>query len=354
MRPSFVRLFLLPIRLFLWPLAVAGLAVGQAAPEAVQDLPTIGVLDFFGLNKVQPARVRSVLGVNEGGRFPASKGDIEEKLVQIPGVVQSHLEAVCCDAGKTILYVGLEERGAPHFDVREPPESEIALPAEITALYREFIEAVDAATRRGVMAEDLTRGYSLMADPLAREIQQKFPDLARNNFEKLVGILRTCADDEQRAIAAYLIGYEPRQKPRVSAELQYALRDADMGVRAIAVRGLIALAVYARLNPDEGVKIQPTWFVEMLNSLSWSDRNHAMRALQILTDGRDASSLDMLRERALPALVEMSRWKTLPHALPAVVLLGRVAGMTEEQIQDAWTRGDREAVIAAASGKKSR
>ena len=63
-----------------------------------------------------------------------------------------------------------------------------------------------------------------------------------------------------------------------------------------------------------------------------------------------------LRNRALPALVEMSRWKTLEHALPAFILTGRVAGLSEQQIQDAWTRGDRESVIAAATGngKKAR
>ncbi len=347
MRPS-------PMRLFFLPFAIVCLAAGQATPESAQDIPTIGVLDFFGLNKMQPERIRTVLGVKEGDRLPASKGDAEEKLVEVSGIVQSHLEAVCCDAGKSVLYVGIEERGAPHFDLREPPENEISLPPELTALYRDFLEAVDAATRRGATGEDLTRGYSLMADPLAREIQSKFPALATSHFPKLVDVLRTGSDDEQRAIAAYVIGYEPRQKARIAAELQYALRDADPGVRAIAVRGLIALAVYARLNPADGVKIQPTWFVEMLNSLSWSDRNQAMRALQILTDARDASVLDLLRERALPTLAEMSRWKTLAHALPAVVLLGRVAGMTEEQIQDAWTRGDREAVIAAALPRKSR
>ena len=62
----------------------------------------------------------------------------------------------------------------------------------------------------------------------------------------------------------------------------------------------------------------------------------------------------MLRERALPSLVEMARWKTLSHALPAFVLLGRIAGLPENQVQAAWTRGDRESVIAAATKKKAR
>jgi hypothetical protein len=131
-------------------------------------------------------------------------------------------------------------------------------------------------------------------------------------------------------------------------ELQFALKDADPGVRANAVRGLMAQAVWIRLNPNSGIKIEPTWFIEMLNSLSWSDRNRALAALQILTDTRDPVVLDQLRERALPALGDMARWKTLAHALPAYILLGRVAGISEERIQESWSSGNREPLIVEA------
>jgi hypothetical protein len=75
------------------------------------------------------------------------------------------------------------------------------------------------------------------------------------------------------------------------------------------------------------------------------------RALQTLTDSRDPLVLDQLRTRALDALIDMARWKTLSHALPAFILLGRVAGMPEPEIQAAWTSGDRDVVIAAAKKK---
>jgi hypothetical protein len=194
-----------------------------------------------------------------------------------------------------------------------------------------------------------------MADPLVREIQLQFPVVAEKNLGELRNVMRNAGDDEQRAIATFLIGYAPK-KDQVVEDLQFALRDADPGVRANAARAVVALAVYARLNPDSGIKLEPTWFIEMVNSLSWSDRERALKALQILTDNRDASMLEQLRNRALPALVEMSRWKTLEHALPAFILTGRVAGLSEQQIQEAWTRGDRESVIAAATGggKKTR
>jgi hypothetical protein len=113
-----------------------------------------------------------------------------------------------------------------------------------------------------------------------------------------------------------------------------------------------ALAVLARIDKNSDVKISPTWLIEMLNSLSWSDRNKAMVVLQILSDSPDASLLDQLRERALTSLVEMARWKTLSHALPAYMLVGRIAGLPDTQVQEAWSRGDRESVIAQATGKK--
>ncbi len=247
-----------------------------------------------------------------------------------------------------MLYVGIEERGSAHFDLREPPDGEAMLAPEIVALYRRFFDASEEAARRGSTAEDLTHGHSLMADPLAREIQLQFPAVAEKNIAELRDVLRNSSDDEQRAIAAGIIGYLPK-KDQVSADLQFALRDADPGVRGNAAHALVALLVYARLHEDSGIKLEPTWFIEMLNSLSWSDRARALTALEILTDTRDAQMLTQLRQRALPALAEMSRWKTLEHALPAFILTGRVAGLTEQQIQDAWTRGDRESVIAAAS-----
>jgi hypothetical protein len=336
------------------------LAVTLCGPGAslAQSPPRIGLIEFYGLRKVPEVRVRQALGVREGDALPRSKGDTEERIDFIPGIVESHLEAVCCENGQAILFVGVEERGSPHFDIREPPEDDVTLPDEITSTYRRFLQAFETAVRSdsapsGTSIEDLTRGHSLLADPSARAIQEMFPALADDHLTELRNVLRNSEDEEQRATAAYVIGYATR-KINVVNDLQYALKDADAGVRINAARNLLALAVLARLNPSSGVKISPTWFIEMLNSLSWTDRNKAAGALQVLTDTRDAGILNQMRDRALDSLIEMARWKSLEHALPAFVLLGRIAGLTDAQIQDRWSRGERESVIAAVSGKKTR
>src|ERR1700680_4039506 len=93
----------------------AGLAAAQTAKVSSPAPPTIGVIDFYGLNKVTQDRVRKTLGFREGDPFPRSKANVEELLDSLPGVVESHLEAVCCDGTRMVLYIGIEERGAAHF-----------------------------------------------------------------------------------------------------------------------------------------------------------------------------------------------------------------------------------------------
>src|SRR5205807_5342866 len=117
-RPMFLR------RIILFLFVSAGACFCQG--------PKIGTIDFYGLHKVPEARVRKALGFAEGSPLPQSKGDVEEKITEVPGIVDAHLEAACCDdAGKAILYVGVEERGAPHFNLRSAPEGNAKLPEEI-------------------------------------------------------------------------------------------------------------------------------------------------------------------------------------------------------------------------------
>src|SRR5262249_8503463 len=84
-------------------------------------------------------------------------------------------------------------------------------------------------------------------------------------------------------------------------------------------------------------------FIEMLNSLDWNDRNKGVFVLTSLTTDRPSAILEQLRQYSLPALVEMARWKS--HGLGAFMLLGRIAGLDDKEIQATWARGDQEGVI---------
>jgi hypothetical protein len=318
-------------------LLACGLVYGQ--------VPRIGIIDFYGLHKVSEKKLRQALAISEGDALPSSKAAVEERLQQVDGVVLAHLEAACCDAGAAILFVGIEERGAAHFYLRPPPESPATLPDEIVQAYRGFLAAYEQSARAGHVAEDLTEGHALSAIPEVRAFQERFVSLSEANSAKLREVLRASSDAEQRSIAAYVTGYAADRRAAVD-DLQYAMQDPEDSVRYNAMRSLAAIAVYAAQNPETGIRISPTWLIEMLNSLLWKDRIRAASLLLTLTESREPGILDQLRQRALPSLIEMARWKSLVHALPAYVLLGRVGGSTEEEIQDTWGKDQREAAIA--------
>jgi hypothetical protein len=315
--------------------------------------PKIGIIEVYGAHKVSVAEIRKVLGAEEGGQLTGSKAELEEELEQIPNVVTARLEAACCADGAAILYVGIEERGAPHFAHRSAPEADLSVPPEVASRYKEFLEAAKDAGRAGHTAEDLTQGHSLLEDEKARYVQLGFVGLAEEHLEALRKVVREAADPEQRAIAVYVLGYA-KDKAAIHDDLQYALRDPDETVRANALRALAALTVFARKHPESKVKVSPTWLIEMLNSVVWTDRNNAAIALVTLTEDRDESAIQQIRDRALPAVIEMAKWRHLPHALPAFILTGRIAGLPEAKIQEAWNNEQREPVIEAAlsSGKK--
>ena len=315
--------------------------------------PRVDDIEFFGLHKLSEQKLLHTLHVKPGDPLPPSKGDLEDELEQIPGVVQARVEAACCDQGKTTLFIGIEEKGAPHLAFRSPPAGSAVLPEDETNTYHKFLEAVRDAAHHGSTAEDLTNGHSLMADPDARDLQLQFAEFAGAHLPLLRDVLRDSDDAEQRAIAATLIGYAPNKKD-VLNDLEYALQDPEEAVRANGLRSLNAIAVLARLQPQLGTHVSPTWIVEMLNSIVLSDRTRAADVLVTLTDQGDAAALDQIRDRALDAVVEMAQCKVLRYALPPFILAGRLAGMNEQEIQKAWTGGDRQAVIGLAVGAKTK
>lgn len=322
-----------------------------AAQEPVLATPRVDLIEFYGLRTVTTTLVRQALGIAEGDPLPASRIDAEERLLDIDRVATAQLEAVCCDGGKNILYVGIEERGAPRLDIRPAPGGAIMLPDEVVAAYRGFEQAAHAAELAGKTGEDLTQGHPLMNDPTVRTLQQNFPTLVRANLGVLRDVLRECADDYQRGIAASLLPYAP-DKTAVVEDLQAALTDNDPGVRSKVIHGLTALALLGRANPASRVRVQPAWLLDSLQSVAWTDRTQAAWAFDLLTRNGDAATLRLLRGEALRSLSEMARWRTERHAYPAFTLLGRVAGLSDVDIRDAWLRGGRDSTIAKALAVK--
>ncbi len=314
------------------------------------QIPRIGVIDFYGVRRVSQARLRQALGVREGDTLPASKGDVEDRLERVPGVIRARVEAVCCEMDRAILFVGIEEKDAPHFLFREAPSGDASLPEALVETYHDYLSALERAMRSGPVTENLTQGHVLSTDPATRAIEQRFVELAAANLDALRQTLRESADPTHRAVAACLIGYAPTKRLVVD-DLQYAMRDSDEGVRGEAIRSLGAIAALGARDPELGIRVEATWFVQMLNSIVRGDRVRAVSALVGLTDQRRPYVLDQIRQTAMASLGEMARWRPLEQSLPAYLVLGRAAGIPENEIQAAWSGEARGALIERALRK---
>ena len=314
----------------------AGYSLAQAPPETI-GIPRIGRIEFYGLRMITPELARQALGLNEGSLLPASKGDVENRLADIPEVSDARIEAVCCENGSITLYVGIEERGQPRYDVRPAPGGAEELPGNVRSAYQQVQAAIHAAELRGQAKEDLSVGHPLSLDPPTRALQEKLPPLIAGELTAVRDVLRNSGDEYQRAIAAAVLPYAPN-KNEIVPDLREALTDNDPAVRSNAVHGLTSLALLERSDPGSRVRVSATWFIDMLQSVPWTDRTKAAWSLEILTRDRDIFTLSRLRGPVLEALREMAKWKNKEHARAAFVLLGRVGGMEESAIESAWSR----------------
>lgn len=315
-----------------------------AAAITLSAQPKVGLVEVYGARKISSDRIRKELAVKPGDGLPRSKADSEARLETIPGVIVAQLEAVCCEDHQAILYVGIEERGAPAPRFHPEPDAEINLPEPIAGVYTAFTAALAEAVREGDTSEDISRGHSLMQNEGVRTQQLVMATLAGPNLPELRRVLRESMFADQRAIAAYVLQYAP-EKGDVVPDLQYALQDPDDAVRRNAIRALTAIAVLGRSDPSLRIRVQSTWLVELLNSVLLNDRLEAARALLSFTDQPDPNTISNLKQRGLASLFEMAQWRHLPNALPSYLLLARVAGWKDDAAQEAWTAGDRDKTI---------
>ncbi len=317
------------------------------APVAFAQLENahVGLIDFYGLNGLDPNQLRAALSVRPGDKllWPAVPDKIEEELIKATGRPYTHFSPVCCDkTGRWMLYIGF---GAPGEGdaLRPKPTGSVTLPPELTALYDKFISAVPASVKfASGTPEDYTRGYSLSSYPPMRAIQLRMREAALANEEQLLRVLMETADDKQRVAASQLTGYT-RQSPRQIEVLIEASRDPNATVRNNSTRALAVLAA----TPEFARQIPAAPFIDKLNSPVWSDRNKGLMLLTPLTRARDPQVLAAIRAKALPALVEMARWQFVGHAAGPIRLLGRIAGMNEFELDRLAEKGESGPVIDA-------
>ena len=333
---------------FLSVLAILSLPPTAAA----QSMPPVGAVDLYGLRTIPDTIVRRAIAIQPGAPAPdsAARAGVLARVGAIPGVDRVELDVVCCEEGKSLVYVGIAERGAPVLRLHPAPRGSVRLPAEVLRAGERYDSAFAAAVAAGDFEEDRSAGHSLLHHPPARAAQEALIPLAAKHRAVLHDVLRRSSDPAHRARAAEVLGYHPDKRSVVPA-LVGATRDPDPRVRNDAVRALAVIAVLDAARPELQIRVPADPFIDLLHSRVWTDRNKGVLALGSITERRDPAVLARLKAAALPSLIEMARWKSLGHAGSALMVLGRIGGMPDGDIAAAaFERGDREAIIRAAVG----
>lgn len=299
-----------------------------APPDGARS---IGSIDFFGLRNVSEAAIRKHLPFKEGDPLMDKQQRPDgATIAQAVGVAQITLAYICCTPNnKVMVYVGVAER--PVRQVRTPPifTGTARLSEDMIRADEEFGTQVRAAISRGQASEDHSQGHALSEDyPPLRAIQQKFLDYASDHAVLASEVLATSSDAQHRAVAAVILGYAPDKRAAATA-LAHGVSDPSEGVRNNSTRALGVIAEYAVAHPELGIRIDPTPFVDLLNSVVWTDRNKGLMVLAQLTAGREPRLMKFVGKRARPALIEMCRWKNPGHSFQACLVLRRVEGLPD-------------------------
>lgn len=292
----------------------------------------ISTIDVYGNRKIRSDIILSYINKKEGDSINpvAFKPDsIISALKSIPGITHVTVSPLCCDAenGYT-LYIGIAESDSTVLKYRPEPKQNVALSDEIISAYRNFNEQVRAATLKGETSEEYFNGYSLLTYAAARKEQSNFIVFAQQKFQELEKVLKYSNLAEHRAAAAQVIAYATDKK-KVAELLLYAIKDPDENVRNNATRAVSVLAAYLSQSPETKMAIPATPFIDMLNSVAWTDRNKGAMVLVELTRSNDKDLLEQIKKQAMPSVIEMARWKNRGHALFSFIILCRMAGEDE-------------------------
>jgi hypothetical protein len=89
-----------------------------------------------------------------------------------------------------------------------------------------------------------------------------------------------------------------------------------------------------------------------LKSGIWTDRNKATWVLMQLTRTRNPVLLAELRAQALEPLIEMAEWRDIGHAAWARIILGRIAGIPEEQLMREAVQPSPQPIVRAVNARR--
>lgn len=325
--------------------------LNAVSPAFSQDEHTtfqVGQINYFGYGGIDLAPIRAELPLHAGDTISfatSPDGAVKNFLIHTMGHPPTDVEVVCCDDTKRLLvYIGLGGTSSRSLATASTPQGSDHLAAVALKLYDQLMSAELSAVSRGVAGEDDSQGYALSTDSVVRQIELSIHTYAVMREAEFERVLTNSAEPHQRRVAAEFLGYVPRSSTQIKA-LAEAVGDSDVDVRNNAVRALGVLAAARNSGP---LSIDPQPFIALLFSGKWTDRNKGSALLARLTESRDPALLAALREQAILPLVEGGSWDS-GHAAFFLLILGRVAGIPGDKLQQMIDSGDSAKIIAAVN-----
>src|SRR5215475_963676 len=124
------------------------LALLLPAPQDPK-FPPIGIIDFYGLRNISERQVRESLQIKEGDSLSDFPKEAKRRLESLTDVAEAHLEFVCCDAGKAVLFVGIRQKGTRLLQFHPAPLGKVRLPQDVAQAGDDLQKAWSDAILKG-------------------------------------------------------------------------------------------------------------------------------------------------------------------------------------------------------------
>lgn len=303
------------------------------------QVPIAGTIDYYGRG-ISAEACKLCLNFNENDsvafvdddiKYAAAKTKIEKCLLKISKVKQAEITFVCCTLPDNywMIYAGAD---TTHQTVLTSNfTADVRLPKSIHSGYKKINDLLFEAIEKNEATEDIRHGHAIMLYEPVRKIQLSYIAFADTSLKLLKNVLANSKYAEEREVAATVIGYYHNKK-LILNDLLKSISDPDVAVRNNAIRTINIITDYANSNQKLDIKINPDPFINLLNSISWTDRNKSSLVLLSLTEDRDTVLLEKIKKSALESIIDMATWKNFGHSLPGYILLGRIIGWQEQVI----------------------